>query len=152
MRFLLAVVLSIPLIACTEPVGDGSPTLTEAMASTDWQAMEGDAAQALVQRAAESLLSLDRPAALTQLSEAGFECTFGEASSDYPDPAAQCTRGFATRACQMDWEIFTTAENGRVADVEATFVRDCVGTDRDWPTPRRSAIDDQLAPPPPAPN
>jgi hypothetical protein len=71
---------------------------------------------------------------------------YGEAHQDYPDPMAVCSRSFATRACQMDWEISSTAENGMVDDVDGSFRRDCVGTADDWPEPVVSEIDAQLAP------
>ena len=78
---------------------------------------------------------------------AGFECQYGEAHQDYPDPMQVCTRSFATRECQMDWEISTTADKGMTNEVTADFRRDCVGTDKDWPEPIVSDIDKQLAPP-----
>jgi hypothetical protein len=66
---------------------------------------------------------------------------------------AVCTRSFATRACQMTWEIASTADKGRVKDVDGTFTRDCIGVANDWPEPVKSEIDDQLAPAtPPKPN
>jgi hypothetical protein len=63
-----------------------------------------------------------------------------------------CSRSFATRRCQMDWEISSTADKGMVTWVDGAFRRDCVGLADDWPDQVKSAIDDQLAPAaPPAP-
>ena len=97
--------------------------------------------------------ALSRPAAIEAIEAAGFSCMYGEAHEDYPDPMAVCSRSFATRRCQMDWEISSTAEKGMVNWVDGAFTRDCVGVADDWPTEVKSAIDDQLAPatPPTAP-
>ena len=122
-------------------------------AAEDWQSGEGAKLNADWNAGVTALLGkMSRPDAIAAIQGAGFECIYGEAHADYPDPAAQCTRSFATRACQMDWEIFSTAENAMVDEVNGSFTRDCVGIDRDWPDPVRSAIDDQRAPAtPPAP-
>jgi hypothetical protein len=93
-----------------------------------------------------ALGKLARPDAIAAIEAAGFACIYGEAHADYPDPMAVCSRSFATRACQMYWEIASTAENGGVASVDGDFKRDCVGTADDWPVPVKSAIDDQVAP------
>lgn len=146
-RLLSAALIGL-IAGCSNPAGGGATPLVDAMSEPDWQALHGaEAAEAFERIAENRLTKLTRTEAIEDLRAAGFECIFGEAHPDYPDPAAQCTRSFATRACQMDWEIFSTAEQGRVADVDASFTRDCVGTDRDWPEPKESAIDDQLAPP-----
>jgi hypothetical protein len=105
---------------------------------------------ALAASARSILKPMSRPDAIKALNDAGYECTYGEASDAYPDPMAVCTRNFATRACQMTWEISSTADRGRVRDVDASFTRDCVGVADDWPAPVESAIDDQLAPGTPA--
>jgi hypothetical protein len=105
---------------------------------------------ALAASARSILKPMSRPDAIKALNDAGYECTYGEASDAYPDPMAVCTRSFATRACQMTWEISSTADRGRVRDVDASFTRDCVGVADDWPAPVESAIDDQLAPGTPA--
>jgi hypothetical protein len=62
---------------------------------------------------------------------------------------AVCSRSFATRACQFDWEVALTSDPGRPGKVETTetgFRRDCVNAADDWPVPVDSAIGDQLAP------
>lgn len=118
-------------------------------AAHDWQHGSGaelEAAYDLSVR--EALEPLRRMEAIEALTDAGYDCIFGEAHEDYPEPAAQCVRSFATRACQMDWEVFVTAANGRVDEVTGSFVRDCVGDNRDWPRPLHSPIDEQLAPAP----
>lgn len=116
-------------------------------AAHDWQYEPGEKLDADWDAGVKALLGkMSRPDIIGAVNAAGFECIYGEAHEDYPEPAAQCTRGFATRACQMDWEIFTTSDKGMVDEVGGSFKRDCVGVDRDWPEPVRSAIDDQLAP------
>jgi len=122
-------------------------------AAHDWQYGDGAKLNAEWDKSVKSLLGkMSRPDAIGAIVAAGFECIYGEAHEDYPDPMAVCTRSFATRACQMDWEIASTAENAMVDEVDGMFTRDCVGVERDWPVPVRSAIDDQLAPAtPPAP-
>lgn len=124
--------------------------LADAAAKHDWGnepgAKLGSAFQQDVKRA---LGKRTRTDALSQIQSAGYECTFGEAHDDYPEPAAVCTRSFATRACQMDWEIMLTSDPKRpnsIEDIGGDFRRDCVGVDRDFPEPIRSSIDDQLAP------
>lgn len=96
-----------------------------------------------------ALGAMTRPDAIAAIEAAGFSCVYGEAHQDYPDPMAVCSRSFATRACQMDWEISSTADKGMVSAVDGSFRRDCVGTDDDWPDKVESAIDNQLAPPAP---
>jgi hypothetical protein len=123
------------------------PTLEGLAQAHDWQHEGGKALDdALVASARSILKPLSRPDAIKALNDAGYECIYGEASDAYPDPMAVCTRSFATRACQMTWEISSTADRGRVQDVDAAFTRDCVGVVDDWPAPVKSAIDDQLAP------
>ena len=51
-----------------------------------------------------------RAATLAQLAWAGDECTYGEAHEDYPEPMAVCTRSFASRACQFDWDVSLTSD------------------------------------------
>lgn len=116
-------------------------------AAHDWQNEPGASLNAAWAAGVIQLLSpMSRNDAIGAITGAGFECTYGEAHEDYPEPMAVCTRSFATRACQMDWEIWSTADKGRVTEAGGDFKRDCVGTDRDWPDPVKSAIDDQLAP------
>lgn len=89
--------------------------------------------------------------ALDALRADGYECDTGEAHERHPDPMSVCRKSFATRACQLDWETALYPRKSVVRRVETEFTRDCVGVDRDWPTPTRSAIDDGLAPPPKPP-
>jgi hypothetical protein len=144
---LTALALGLTAASCAT-AGEGPATLEAFSDAQDWQNTPGDAL-ARDFEAAASRLFLKQPRANTiaSLNVAGYECIYGEAHADYPEPAAQCTRSFATRACQMDWEVFSTADKGVVDSVSTTFTRDCVGEDRDWPTPKASPIDDQLAPP-----
>jgi len=122
-------------------------TLNELAAAHEWQHTPGEQLNAAWMAGAKAILGkLSRPAAMDAISEAGFSCIYGEAHQDYPDPMAVCTRSFATRACQMDWEISSTADKGMVDSVDGAFRRDCVGLDDDWPDKVKSAIDDQLAP------
>lgn len=116
-------------------------------AAHDWQHEPGEKLNAAWDEGVKALLGkLSRPDAIAAITGAGFECIYGEGHEDYPDPAAQCTRSFATRSCQMDWEIFSTADKGMVDEAGGSFKRDCVGLDDDWPDKVKSAIDDGLAP------
>ncbi|MFN7178263.1 hypothetical protein [Hyphomonas sp.] len=164
MRRVLMILMTAGLVACApeavevpaevvEVAEVAAPaTLDEFHASMDWQAGPGETLEADCANAVHTLLRPGgRAAALSALQAAGYECIYGEAHEDYPEPAAQCTRSFATRACQFDWEVFVTSDPARPDSVETTdssFRRDCVGTADDWPDAMESAIDDQLAPPP----
>ena len=119
----------------------------------DWQHEAGEKLNADFGAGAVAILGrMSRPDAITAINAAGFECIYGEAHQDYPDPMAVCTKSFATRACQFDWEIASTADKGMVDEVTGSFKRDCVGLDDDWPDKVKSAIDEQLAPQtPPSP-
>jgi hypothetical protein len=130
------------------PDGAPQPAKLEALqAAHDWQYEPGDKLNAAWNEGVKAQLGkLSRSEIIGAINAAGFECTYGEAHEDYPDPAAVCTRSFATRRCQMDWEITSTADKGMVDEVDGSFKRDCVGTADDWPEPIKSAIDDQLAP------
>lgn len=144
-----AALLAIALAACA--VAPAPATLTEAASAHDWgNEPAADLDRAFSKDVRRILARASRSEAIGSLNNAGYECIYGEGHEDYPEPAAQCTRSFATRACQMDWEVFLTsdpARPGRVETLEASFARDCVGTDRDYPEPKITAIDDQLAPP-----
>ena len=130
-----------------DPAPVKSETLEALNQAHDWQYDPGEALNASWNDGVKAILGkLSRPDAIAAIQAAGFECIYGEGSEDYPDPAAQCTRSFATRDCQMDWEIFSTADKGVVQDVDGSFKRDCVLTDRDWPDKINSAIDEGLAP------
>jgi hypothetical protein len=122
-------------------------SLKDLEAAHDWQHETGEKLNASWNEGVKAILAkMSRPDAIKAIEEAGFTCMYGEAHEKYPDPAAQCTRSFATRACQMDWEIFSTADKGMVDEADGSFKRDCVGVADDWPEPIKSAIDDQLAP------
>ncbi len=124
-------------------------TLAALAQAHNWEHEDGKALNdALAAGASRILKPVSRADAIKALNEAGYECIYGEASKTYLEPMAVCMRSFATRACQMTWEIASTADKGRVQDVEAMFTRDCVGVVDDWPEPKKSAIDDQLAPGP----
>jgi hypothetical protein len=136
-----------PEPAPAPPAAEAPVDLKALEAAHDWQNEPGEKLNADWDAGVKALLGkMSRPDIIGAVNAAGFECIYGEGHPDYPDPAAQCTRSFATRACQMDWEIFSTAENGMVDEVDGSFTRDCVGVDQDWPEPVKSAIDDQLAP------
>ena len=115
----------------------------------NWQHETGDQLNAAFDSGAKAILrKMSRTDAIEAITKAGFECSYGEAHQDYPDPMAVCIREFATRACQMTWEVWSTANKGVVDDAGGSFKRDCVGTDDDWPDKINSPIDEQLAPPP----
>lgn len=129
------------------PVAAAPIDLKALEAAHDWQHDPGEKLNADWIAGAKAILGkLSRPDAIDAINAAGFECIYGEAHEDYPDPMAVCSRSFATRSCQMDWEIASTADKGMVQDVDGAFRRDCVGLDDDWPDKVKSAIDDGLAP------
>lgn len=160
--------LGLLLAACSpvQPTAPEAPPAPQAAASPgalselatyrDWTS--GDPAKHAVAFDADArriLAPMSRMQTIEAFSAAGYECQYGEAHEQYPDPMQVCTRGFATRECQMDWEISTTADKGMTTEVLTDFKRDCVGTGKDWPRAIESAIDEQLAPqtpPTPAPN
>jgi hypothetical protein len=144
-----------PELAPAPPAAVAPADLKALEGAHDWQNEAGEKLNGDWDAGVKALLGkMSRPDIIAAINAAGFECTYGEAHEDYPDPMAVCTRSFATRACQMDWEISSTADKGMVDEVDGTFTRDCVGVDQDWPEPKKSAIDEQLAPatPPTAPN
>lgn len=132
----------------TPPAAAVAPSDLEGLkAAHDWQYDPGEALNAAWNDGAKAILGkMSRPDAIGAITAAGFECIYGEAHEDYPDPMAVCTRSFATRDCQMDWEIASTADKGMVTEVDGSFKRDCALTDRDWPDKVNSAIDEGLAP------
>lgn len=151
MKSIWVVVLAAGLGACAH--GAAAPkTITEVHQQHTWQHEPGTDLLAAMEKQVDRIARREgRAATLAQLSEAGYECTFGEAHPDYPEPMAVCTRSFATRACQFDWEVSLTSDpkvTDSVDETSAGFTRDCVGTGDDWPEPVKSAIDDQLAPAP----
>lgn len=125
-----------------------APADLEALkAAHDWAVVSGEKLSGDWNAGVKAILGkMSRPDAIAAIEAAGFSCIYGEAHENYPDPMAVCSRSFATRACQMDWEISSTADKGMVTEVDGLFRRDCVGTDLDWPNPVTSAIDDGLAP------
>lgn len=135
------------LAACATP--GRAPSLSAVEAGRDWTTAPGASTAAVYARdLRRALIGRHIGDALNALRSAGYDCATGEAHEDHPDPMSVCTRSFATRACQLDWEAVLTMRRGVVHRVDGAFARDCVGTERDWPAPRRSAIDDQRAPPP----
>jgi hypothetical protein len=151
---LLMVGMAVFAVACAPapeapaPETPSSKTLAELESAHDWQHGAGEKLNADWNTGVQAILGkLSRPEAIAAIEAAGFSCMYGEAHLDYPDPMAVCTRSFATRSCQMDWEIASTADKGMVTSVDGAYRRDCVGVGDDWPDPVKSAIDDQLAPP-----
>lgn len=128
----------------------GPQTILEMHQEADWQHGAGETVAASMERnVARISRTIGRQATLDQLGAAGYECQYGEAHADYPEPMAMCTNGFATRACQFDWEVMLTSDPRRPGEVETSetgFTRDCVNAADDWPLPVDSAIGDQLAP------
>lgn len=150
MRFLLVVAAAAALVSACSHDYPKPQTITEMHQWNDWQHERGEKLYAALANDVSRIARRSgRAAAIGQLQDAGYECIYGEAHEDYPEPAAQCTRSFATRACQLDWEVFLTSDPANPDSVDTTdvaFRRDCVGTAQDWPEPVESAIDDQLAP------
>jgi len=151
MKAILVVALAAGLGACAHGA-DGPKTVSELHQQHTWQHEPGAELLADMEKAVSRIARREgRAATLAQLAEAGYECTYGEAHADYPEPMAVCTRSFATRACQFDWEVSLTSDpktTDSVDEMGAGFERDCVGTADDWPEAVNSAIDDQLAPAP----
>jgi hypothetical protein len=149
MRVGIAGLAWLALAACAQG-GHGPQTMTEILQTHDWQYDRGgDLVAALDRDFARLARQQGRAATLAKLQAAGYACSYGEGHEDYPEPAAVCTRSFATRACQMDWEVSLTSDPARPDSVDWTdagFRRDCVGTADDWPEPITSEIDSQLAP------
>lgn len=149
MKAFLVLALAAGLGACATDFPKPQ-TMTEMHDWNDWQHQRGEKLYvALANDVSRIARKAGRAATLAQLDEAGYACQYGEAHADYPEPMAVCTRSFATRACQMDWEVTLTSDPERADSVETTgvdFRRDCVGTAADWPEPVESAIDSQLAP------
>ena len=109
------------------PVAAAPADLEALKVAHDWQYDPGEKLNADWNAGVVALLGkLSRPDAIGAIQAAGFECIYGEGSEDYPDPAAQCTRSFATRDCQMDWEIFSTADKGMVKEVDGSLDRKSV--------------------------
>ncbi|MDZ4760764.1 MAG: hypothetical protein SGJ21_06810 [Alphaproteobacteria bacterium] len=145
-----ALIFALCLTACAG--GPQPKSLSDLAASHDWGKEAGKNLNTAFDKNVRRILKRStRPQAIEAVREAGYECIYGEGHEDYPEPAAQCTRSFATRACQMDWEIFLTSDPkvlGEIDEAAGSFRRDCVGRDRDWPEAVDSPIDDQLAPAP----
>lgn len=148
MKVALSVLALLVAVGCAHG-GGGRKTLSDLHHQTDWQWGDGAQVQADLARGfARTAAHAGRAKTLKQVQAAGYECIYGEAHETYPEPAAVCSRGFATRACQMDWELTLTsdpAQPNSVVTTDAAFRRDCAGTANDWPVPVVSRIDDQLA-------
>ena len=149
MKAFLVLALAASLGACA--TGFPKPqTMTEMHQWYDWQHERGEKLYAALANDFSRIAhKAGRAATIAQLGEAGYECQYGEAHEDYPEPMAVCTRSFATRACQMDWEVSLTSDPKKpdsVATTDVGYRRDCVSTGADFPEPIESAIDDQLAP------
>jgi len=144
----LGLILALSLAACQG--GTQPKTLSEIDQAHEWQRTPGAELNASFSNGVKHvLMAMSREDAIAAVKAEGYECIYGEGNEDYPEPAAQCTKSFATRACQMDWEIFLTSDPkkpGKVDDVDGSYMRDCVGTKDDWPEKKVSPIDDQLAP------
>ena len=129
-------------------------SLSTLIAAYDWQYESGEELNAAWNTGTKKLLGkMSQSDVIRVIQEAGFSCTSGESQKNHPEPTAVCASGFATRDCQINWEIASTSAKGKV-QVDGSFKRDCALADRDWPDKVNSAIDDGLAPqmPPAAPN
>lgn len=149
MRMILAGLAALAATACVHDTGKAQ-TIGEMHQIHDWQHDRGARLHAaLVNDVSQIARKAGRAGTLSQLQAESYECLYGEAHEDYPEPAAVCSRSFATRACQMDWEVTLTSDPERADSVDSTdvgFRRDCVGTSTDWPEAFASQIDTQLAP------
>jgi hypothetical protein len=164
MKRLLPLCLSVTLGACSpapapQPTTATSPAplplltpaptkLGDLMKSRTWRSEDGKLLSDWFDAEARRLMSpMTRPATTDQFATAGWSCTYGEGSEDYPDPAQVCTLSFATPECQLDWELMTTADKGKTTEVDGEFRRDCIGLDRDWPEKKTGEMDRNLATP-----
>jgi hypothetical protein len=131
--------------AVTSP--DSAAALAELAATEDWaNADPVKATIAFETGVRRALAPLSAPAASEALASAGYTCRDATPQEREQSLAQVCTREFATRACQMTWEVKAPADLSAADVIIADFQRDCVGTERDWPHAVASAIDDQLAP------
>lgn len=149
MKRVLAGLAALAAAACAHDSGN-SQTIREMHQIHDWP-HDGGARlyAALANDVARIARRAGRAGSLSQLQAEGYECLYGEAYEDYPEPAAVCSRSFATRACQMDWEVTLTSDPERADSVGSTdvdFRRDCGSVGADWPEPVVSGIDTHLAP------
>lgn len=149
MRMILAGLAALVVAACAHDSGKPQ-TVREMHQIHDWQHDRGARLYAaLANDVSRIARKAGRAGTLAQLQAEGYGCFYGEAHEDYPEPAAVCSRSFATRACQMNWEVTLTSDPERADSVDSTdvdFRRDCVGTEADWPEPVVSDIDTQLGP------
>lgn len=110
MRVPLVVLAVLALEACAHDPHKPQ-TVAEVHQWYDWRHERGEKLYVALANDFSRIARRDgRAAAIAQLGEAGYECQYGEAHEDYPEPAVQCTRSFATRACQFDWEVFVTSD------------------------------------------
>jgi hypothetical protein len=141
-------IAALGLTACA--IAPAPKSLAELHTLEGWRDAKGaDMSRAFARGINAAAHGKSRGDMLGLLQAEGYECTYGEASAAYPEPAAVCQKSFATRACQMDWEVTLTNDPKRagvIDDLGTDFIRDCVGTKGDWPAAKKSAIDDQLAP------
>src|SRR5689334_18895891 len=118
---------ALALAACSPTATEAAPPADKAAAAVthanlkdleaayDWQHEPGEKSNSAWNDGVKAIIGkMARPDAMAAIEAAGFECMYGEAHQDYPDPMAVCTKSFATRACQMDWDISSTAEKGMV--------------------------------------
>ena len=149
MKRLLAGLAVLAAAGCAHQSSDPQ-TIGEMHQFHDWQHGRGVRLHAAMANDVSRIArKAGRAGTLAQLKAEGYECQYGEAHEDYPEPAAVCARSFATRACQMDWEVTLTSDPERADSVSTTdvdFRRDCVSTGADWPEPVVSEINTQLAP------
>ena len=149
MRMILAGLAALTTAACAHD-GGTAMTISEMHQMHDWQNESGaQLSAALASDVSKIAHRAGRAGTLAQLQAEGYECLYGEAHEDYPEPAAVCSRSFATRACQMDREVPLTSDPERADSVGSTdvdFRRDCGSVGADWPEPVVSGIDTHLAP------
>jgi hypothetical protein len=142
-RTVVAAVSLVMAAACAH--GPAPQSVEDLNRGLNWSMDPGAKLAASLQRDMSRMLKgRNTGDALSLLAAGGYECATGEGGM-----TSVCTRSFATRACQLDWTTTLSATEGTVRKVDAAFVRDCVtGGAGDWPVEKKSAIDDQLAPPP----
>lgn len=134
--------------ASSPPSPAGPKTLGDLAMAYEWRTADAAKLSATLKADATRILKpLKRSETITAFAEAGYQCMYGEASDGYPDPMQVCKRSFGTPECQLDWEISTTAAKGMTDEVDASFTRDCIGTDRDYPEPKTGDMDKNLATP-----
>jgi len=113
----------------------GPPGSLESLAKAhDWRHDKGEALNlAFLHEARRILQPMSHQDAIKALQKAGYDCTLGPAAANQPESAVLCMRATTAHACQMGWEVFSTAHSGHLMEVDASFTRSCRNAADSWP-------------------